>query len=89
MCQDKSPLSRLNLVRAVGSALESQGLDIHRFNGHSFRIGVVTTAVACGIEHSLIQALGHWKLLSFTAYIQAPKDSLISVSSILLSPTRH
>ena len=87
--QDKSPLPRLDLVRAVRSALESQGLDVHRFNGHSFQIGAATTAAACGIEDSLIQALGCWKSSAFTTYIQTPKDSLISVSSILLSSIRH
>ena len=87
--QDKSPLSRLDLVRTVWFALESQGLDIRRFNGHTFRIGAATTAAACGIEDSLIQALGRWKSSAFTTYIQTPKDSLISVSSILLSSTRH
>ena len=60
--QDQSLQSRLNLVRAVWFALESQGLDICCFISHSFRIGAATTAVACGIEHSLIQALGRWKL---------------------------
>ena len=87
--EKKSPLSRLNLVRVVRSALESQDLDKHYFNGHRFGIGAATTAVARGIDHLLIQGLGHWKLSAFTVYIQAPTDSLISVSSILLSSTQH
>ena len=85
--RDGFPLSRLDLVRAVRSALDVQGVDIWRFNGHSFRIGAATTAAACGIEDSLIQALGCWKSSPFTTYIQTPKESLISVSSILLSST--
>ena len=87
--QNGSPLSRLDLVKAVQSALESQGMDVARFNSHSFWIGAATTAAACGIQDSLIQALGHWKSLAFTMYIQTPKDSLIVVSSVLLSSTQH
>ena len=89
--QDGSPQSDLDLILAVRSALESQDINIHRFNGHSFRIGVATIAVASGIEDSLIQALEHWKSSAFTTYILTPKDSLISASSFS-SPslgTRH
>ena len=83
--QDGTPLSRPALVGAVRRALESQGLDVSRFNGHSFRIGAATTAAACGISDSLIQALGRWKSSAFTSYIQTPKDTLVSVAARLLS----
>ena len=83
--QDGSPLSRSLLVTAVRSALDSQGLDVRGFNGHSFRIGAATTAAACGMEDSLIQSLGRWKSSAFTSYIQTPRDTLISISSVLLS----
>ena len=66
-------------------ALESQGLDVSRFNGHSFHIGAATTAAACGISDSLIQALGRWKSSAFTSYIQTPKDTLVTVAARLLS----
>ena len=56
--QDGSQLSHLDLVWAVRSALESQGMDICSFNGRSFCIEPVTTAATHGIEDSLIQALG-------------------------------
>ena len=86
--QNGIPLSRLNLVRAVRAALESQGINVHCFDGHSFRIGAATTATACGIEESLIQVLGRWKSSAFTRYIQTPRCFLISVSSVLLSSSR-
>ena len=66
-------------------ALELQGLDVSWFNGHSFCIGAATTAAACGISDFLIQALGRWKSLTFTSYIQTPKDALVSVVVRLLS----
>ena len=39
-------------MEAVRRALEVQGLDIHQFNGHNFRIGAATTAAAYGLENS-------------------------------------
>ena len=68
------------------SALELQGMDVRGLISHSFCIGAATTAAAFGMEDLLIQALGRWKSSAFLAYIQTPKDSLISVSSVLLPP---
>ena len=51
--QDGSPLSRRRLVDAVREALGLAGMDVGRFNGHSFRIGAASTAAACGIEDKL------------------------------------
>ena len=64
--RDGSSLSRKKLVEAVQHALEVQGLDVHQFHGHSFQIGVATTAAAYGLEDSLIQTLSHWRLSAFT-----------------------
>ena len=64
--RDGSSLSCKKLVEAVRRALEVQGLDIHQFHGHSFQIGIATTATACGLEDSLIQTLSHWRLSAFT-----------------------
>ena len=87
--EDGSPLSRQDLGRVVRSALESQGMDVRGFGSHGFCIGAATTAAACGVEDSLIQALGRWKSSTFTTYIQTPKESLISISSVLLFSTRR
>ena len=83
--RDGSTLSRERLVSAVRSALSSQGLDVSRFNGHSFRVGAATTAAACGMEDSLIRALGRWRSQAFTAYIRTPREVLLSVPSRLVS----
>ena len=67
---DGTPLSREGLVRAVRSALESQGVvGTHLFNGHSFRIGAATTAAARGVADSLTQSMSRWKSSAFTTYI--------------------
>ena len=47
--EDGSPLSRRDLGGAVRSALESQGMDVQGFSGHSFRIGAATTVVPCSV----------------------------------------
>ena len=83
--KDGTPLSRRGLVTALRTALSGCGLDVSQFNGHSFRIGAATTAAANGIEDSLIQTLGRWKSSAFTAYIRTPRDTLLSVSSCLVS----
>ena len=67
--QDGSPLTRGQLVQEVRSALLGHGLDIRRYNGHSFRIGAATTAAACGFPDSLIQTLGRWRSSAFQTYI--------------------
>ena len=87
--QNRSPLSRLDLVRAVRSALESQGMNVRGFDGHSFCIKTATMAAECDMKDLLIQALGHCRSSAFMTYIETPKDSLISVSLVLLSSTHH
>ena len=53
MYQDDCPLSRVDLVAAVHQTLAADGLDVSRFNGHSFWIGVATTTAQVGIRFSL------------------------------------
>ena len=43
-----APLSREVLVRKVREALQSSGVQVGRYSGHSFRIGEETTAAAVG-----------------------------------------
>ena len=52
-----SPLSREILVSRVQSALAEAGLKHTAYKGHSFRIGVATTAAKQGFEDSLIKTL--------------------------------
>ena len=44
LCRDGSPLSRAKLVQRVRSALLIAGIDPQVYCGHSFQIGVATTA---------------------------------------------
>ena len=83
---DGTPLTRSYLVEAVRCALQAYGMDVRGFNGHSFRIGVATTAAACGLPDSLIQTLGRWRSSAFTAYIRTPVSTLAGISSRLMAP---
>ncbi len=83
--QSGDPLSRPRLVQAVRSGLASAGLDLSRYNGHSFRIGAASTAAATGLPDSLIQTLGRWKSAAFLRYIRTPQDHLATVTRQLLS----
>lgn len=67
-------------VEEVKVALTSAGIDASRFSGHSFRIGVASTAAAAGLEDSLIQTLGRWKSDAYLLYVRIPPTSPAAVS---------
>ena len=92
--QDPGPLFRFSdgrflthqrSVTAIRSALASAGVDKSKYNGHSFRIGAVTTAAAKGIEDSVIKTLGRRRSLAYLDYIRVPRDKLASYSRVLCS----
>ena len=47
--QDHHPLTRSQLVTKLREALNAAGYDLHKYAGHSYRIGAATTASLCGI----------------------------------------
>ena len=77
------PLSRELLVKRVREALLPHGVDGTKYSGHSFRIGVATTAAAVGVEDSMIKMLGRWQSSAYQAYIRTPRDNLAAVSKRL------
>ncbi len=46
-------------------ALDEAGVDPGQYSGHSFHIGVATTAAAKGLEDSTVRTLGRWKSLTY------------------------
>ena len=78
-----APLSREVLVRKVREALQSSGVQVGRYSGHSFRIGAVTTAAAVGIEDSVIKTLGRWRSAAYMTYVRMPREKLTSISQLL------
>ena len=80
---DGKPLTRPQVVIAIRQALVTLGLDSHLYAGHSFRTGAATTAAECGLEDSLIKALGRWESEAYHLYIKTPRDRLAQISRIL------
>ncbi len=54
-------LTRQRFVILVREALLTAGISQEKYCGHSFRIGVATTAATKGIEDSVIKTLGRWE----------------------------
>ena len=50
---DRHPLSRDRLVTEVMKAMSLAGIDPEHYSGHSFRIGVATTAAARGLDSAV------------------------------------
>ena len=69
----------------VRQAIGALGLNSQNYAGHSFRIGAATAAAECGVEDSVIKALGRWKSSAFQVYIHTPRDRLASISQLLSS----
>ena len=69
---DGSLLTRERFVREVRQLLMSAGNDPTPYSGHSFRIGVATTAAHVGLDAALIQTLGRWKSSTYQLYIRIP-----------------
>ena len=85
LLQSGEPLSWHKLVTAVQQVLSSTGLDVSRFNGHSFRVVAATAAAEAGLADSAIQQLGWWKSSAYTRYLRPPVDTIAASSWKLLS----
>ena len=68
-----TPRSRTALVSMMRTVLGSSGVDASKYSGHSFRIGVATTAASAGIE-----TLGRWEIAACLLYIRVLRDRLTS-----------
>ena len=81
--KDGRALTRSRLVTAIREALAKAGLKPEEFAGHNFRIGVATTAAACGLPVDLIKTLGRWRSQAYQLYVRLPRNHLAAVSSTL------
>ena len=77
--QDGRLLTRQRFVEEVRKALQQAGVDQAKYCGHSFRIGVATTAAAKGMEDSII------KTLAYLDYVRIPRYQLAQYSCLLAS----
>ena len=68
--------------------LQSAGLDMSQFSGHSLCIGAATSAVAAGVPDHLIKTLGRWCSEAYHLYIHTARESLLGVAPLIGTPTR-
>ena len=81
--RDGSPLTRNRLVAAVRSALSHAGVDMAHYSGHSFLVGVATTAARARLSQATIKMLGRWASSAYERYIRTPRESLAAISRCL------
>ena len=84
---DSSFLTRNRLVQEVRAAFTCAGVDSSLYSGHSFRIGAATTAAKRKVPDSTIKMFGWWESAAYTQYIRTPRETLASISRVLLSDT--
>ena len=82
--RDCRALTREVFVDKVRSALSILGYDASSYAGHSFRIGVATTAAEQGIEDSVIKMLGRWESSAYQLYVRTSWETLASISRRLV-----
>ena len=83
--EDGNFLARHYFVSVVRGALQKAGVDQSKYCGHSFRIGAATTAVARGMEDSIIKTLGRWQSVAYLQYVRIPRNQLAAYSKLLCS----
>jgi len=81
--RDGTPLTRPQFVEQVRLILSQAGYNPELYASHSFRIGAVSTAAACGIEDSTIQTLGRWESAAYLRYVRIPREKLANISKSL------
>ena len=83
-----SPVSRTSFVAAVRAALLVAGMSSNGYTGHSFRIGVATSAPRVGLATHLIKAMGRWTSDAFMVYLRlAPETSVGIAPQLVHSPS--
>ena len=82
--ENSSPLTRDKFVRMTKFALQLANFDASAYSGHSFRIGAATAAAAAGVPPYFIRMLGRWKSEAYQSYIRTPRESLASISQLLV-----
>ena len=82
---DLTVLTRNRFIGYVHHLLNRLGIDVSRYNGHSFRIGAATSAAAAGVEDHLIQLLGRWSSTCYIRYIHTSEEALKKAQQKMIS----
>ena len=81
--EDGRLLTRDRFVERVRQALTAARIDCKPYSGHSFRIGVATTAAKRGVPPATIQSLGRWESSAYMLYIWIAREELTKISELL------
>ena len=73
--ENSRPLTRTTFMTCLRRGLQSAGLNISQFSGHSLHIGAATSAAAAGVPDHLIETLGRWRSEAYHLYIRTPRES--------------
>ena len=88
MFEDERLLTWERFVMVVHESLESVGVVLLDYCGHSFQIGAATMAAERGVQDSLIRMFRRWESSAYLLYIRTPKDAICAVARTLLGD-RH
>ena len=78
-------LTRATVTSLLRDTARHAGLPFHSLKGHSFRIGVASSAAAAGLPGWLIKVMGRWSLDCYQLYIRTPKQVLCSAAPRMAS----
>ena len=88
--QDGTPLTQARFVVEIRKALAAAGVDYRPYSGHSFRIGVTTTAAERQIGDATIKTLERWKSSAYQSYVRLQRSHLAEISRCLAAaPTQE
>lgn len=69
----------------LASVLTFCGLFLHLYTGHSFRIGVATTAAESGIPEATTRMLGRWSFKAYKIYFRSDSRNVLNARQTLSS----
>lgn len=81
--KDRSVLSREKLVTAIGSALQSAGVDARNYTG-TVSVSVLPLQLKSCLEDSVVKMMGRWESTAYQQYIQTPTETVASLSAHLV-----
>ena len=74
--KDKTPVKRSFFINQLQEDLSSLGLDYHKYNCHSFRVGRTSDLALEGASDRQIALIGRWRSDAFREYVRPTSITL-------------